>query len=158
MLLATPCMADTVELYVNSTDAAGAWDVTGASPYLNVQDQPTNIIGDNDRNNISSVFGFADSADLGTITGVDLYVYANATASADFTIFINATDTNLDPPTSWGWVSVDISGTVNTWTAVNAATTYFARSNTTNQADVDAAYILVTYTPSAGSRRRVSIE
>lgn len=144
--------ADTVDLYVNSTDGLGAWDVTGSSPYLDAQDQPTNYIGDNDRNNNSGVFGFDDSADLGTITGVDLYIYADATNAADFTPIINATDTSIDPPTSYGWVSGDISGIVGTWAAINSATMYLDRPNTTNQADCDAAYIKVTYTPSTGRR------
>src|SRR3972149_11387784 len=133
-------------LYVNSY-TAGAWTVTGVSPYLDTQNQPTSYTYSTSRNVDSGVFGFEDSADLGTITSVTLYIYAVGVASTNFTTFVNSTDTGLGPPASWGWVNVDVSSILTTWTAVNAATCYFDRPNTTNSASVDCAYLLVEYTP-----------
>ena len=87
----------TIQLWVDNEDSAGAWDTTGSPPYLGAQDQPTNFIGDNDRNNDSGVYSFQSSADLGTITRVDLYIYANAVAYDDFEVLLNSTQTGLYP-------------------------------------------------------------
>ena len=65
-----------VLLYVNEVVSAGAWTPVGASPYLNTQNQPTAYIHSAARNANSDVYGFTDSADLGTITSVYLYIYA----------------------------------------------------------------------------------
>ena len=93
-------MANTI-LYVNEVVSSGAWTDVGTPPYLNALDQPTNYTHSSSRNANSDVFGFTDSADLGTITKVDLYIYAQqGGASNDFTTYVNSTDTGLGPPAS----------------------------------------------------------
>lgn len=140
----------TETLYVNSFDqSADGWDKTGASPYLGVQDQPTNYVSDNDRNNNCGYFGFATSSETGTINSVTLYMYAYGVAAADFEALINDTSTGLNPPTSWGWVNVDVSSLLTTWGAINAATLLLDRSNTTNDAGCDCAYLEIDYDPPA---------
>lgn len=136
-----------VDLYVNEIVSAGAWTPVGTTPYLNAQDQPTNYIHSNSRNANSDVFGFQDSSDLGTITKVELFIYAQqGGAGDDFTTIVNSTDTLLGPPATWGWVSVDVTSIVGTtWAGVNAATMYFDKPNTPNDPAVDCAYLRVTY-------------
>lgn len=136
--------ATTLSLYVNSLDIA-AWTTAGVSPYLDVQDQPTNYIYSVKRNTDSGNYGFTDTAVTGTINSVTLYIYAYGVASTDFTAFLSGTSTDLGPSTSWGWVNVDVSAILTTWDAINAATIYFDKSNTTNNAGVDTAYLYVDY-------------
>ncbi|MBZ9577874.1 hypothetical protein KJA13_02450 [Patescibacteria group bacterium] len=138
---------ETLSLYVNTEVSVGVWTTAGTVPYLNAQDQPTNYIYSIGRNSDSGVYGFADTAQTGTINSVYLYIYAYGVASTNFTTYINSTDTGLGPPTSWGWVSVNVSTILTTWDAINAATCYFDRPNTTDNAGVDAAYFYVDYTP-----------
>ena len=142
--------ADTLSLYVNSLDVA-AWTTVGASPYLDVQDQPTNYIHSVGRNTNSGNYGFTDTAVTGTINSVVLYVYAYGAAPTNFTTFLSGTPTGLGPPTNWGWVNVDVSTILTTWDVINAATVYFDRPNTKNNAGVDTAYLYVDYTPSSGT-------
>jgi len=137
-----------VNLYVNGIQSAGSWTQVGTTPYLNAQDQPTNYVHSNSRNANSDVFTFASSSDLGTITKVELFIYAvDGGAASDFEAYVNSTATGLNPPAAWGWVSVDVTSIVGTtWAGVNAATVFFDKSNTTNDPSVDAAYLKVTYT------------
>lgn len=137
----------TIQLWVNEVVSSGSWSQTGTTPWLDTQNQPTSYIYSTGRNSNSSVFGFANSSDLGTITKVELYIYAQSASSSNFESIVNSTGTGLGPPATWGWVSVDVTAIVGTtWTGVNAATVYFDRPNTDVQTSVDAAYLLVTYT------------
>jgi len=135
-----------LSLYVDSVDVT-AWTTVGTSPYLDAQDQPTNYIYSAGRNTNSGNYGFTDTAETGTINSVYLYIYAYGVSSADFTTFLSGTDTSLGPPTSWGWVNVDVSAILTSWTTINAATVMFDRINTVNETGVDAAYLYVDYTP-----------
>ena len=144
----------TLQLWVDNEDSTGAWTTAGTAPYLDAQDQPTNYIHDTDRNHDSGVYSFESTTETGTINSVTLYIYAYGVSSSDFTTFVGATDTGLGPPTSWGWVNVDVSSILTTWAQINAATIYFDRVNTTNDAGVDAAYLYIDYagtTPQSGS-------
>lgn len=135
-----------IDLYVNSTDSAGSWDVIGASPYINTQNEPTAYIEDNDRNNDSDTFGFETSSDLGTITSVTLYLYAYGAAIDNFEAILSGSGTGLGPPaSSWDWVSTDVSGILDSWAAINSATLLFDRPNTQDLAGVDCAYLHVEY-------------
>jgi hypothetical protein len=137
-------------LWVDSEDSTGAWDTIGSPPYLGAQDQPSNYIEDNDRNNDSGVFSFPASGKTSeTINSVTLYMYAFAVAAADFEAILGVTPTGLNPPTSWGWVNIDVSSILTTWAQIDAATVFFDRSNTTNLAGVDACYLLVDYSAGA---------
>jgi hypothetical protein len=136
----------TLDLYVNSFDASSdAWDKYGASPYLDAQDG-TNYVEDDDRNNVCGDFGFQTTSETGTINSVTLYLYAYGTATSDFEALLNTSSTGLGPPAgSWQWVSVDVSGILTDWTAINSALLTLDRSNNTNWAGVDAAYLHVDY-------------
>lgn len=143
-------MAD-VSLYVNQiTNETTKWTEVGVAPYLDTQNQPTSYIYTTGRNDTSDTYGFADSADLGTITSVLLYVYCQSVATSDFTAYVNATQYSINPGTTWAWKSVNVTATLSTWTLVNAATVYFQHANTGNRSDIDCAYLFVTYTPAAG--------
>ena len=138
----------TLELYVNNEDSTGAWTTVGSAPYLGIQDQPTNYIYSTTRNSNSGVYSFTNSGKTSeTITSVYLYIYAYGVASSNFTTILNATNTGLGCPTSWGWVNVNVSSILTTWAEIDAVTMYFDRPNTTNNAGVDAAYLYVTYVP-----------
>lgn len=140
----------TETLWVNSFDATvDSWDKTGASPYLSTQNQPTDYVSDTGRNNNCGYFGFQTSSETGTINSVTLYMYADAVAANDFEAYINDTATGLNPPTSWGWVNVDVSSILTSWAEINAATLLLDRSNTTNLASCDAAYLEIDYDPPA---------
>jgi len=146
-------MAD-LQLWVASEQSTGAWNTTGSTPYLDAQDQPTNYIYSTGRNADSGVYLFDTTSETGTITSVTLYIYAYGVASSNFTSILSGSDTGLGPPASWGWVNVDVSSILTTWAQINAATIYFDRPNTTNDAGVDAAYLYVVYqgaTPQSGS-------
>ena len=140
----------TVELWVEVFDAtADAWDKTGSLPYLDAQDM-TSYVEDNDRNNNCGYFTFASSANLGTINSVHLHMYAWGVATDDFEALVNDTLTGLGPPTSAGWVNIEITSIISTWAAINSATLLLDRPNTKNLAGCDAAYLLVNYTESSG--------
>ena len=141
--------AENLSLYVDSFDlSSDLWTDVGASPYLTAQDEPTNYIYSDSRNKDSGYYGFANTSTVGTINSVYLYIYAYGVSTADFDVLLNDTDTGLGPPAgAWQWVNVDVSSILTTWDAINAATLYFDRPNTTNEAGVDAAYLYVDYTP-----------
>ena len=135
-----------VELWVTGFDATvDAWNKYGSSPYLDVQDG-SNYVEDNDRNNNCGYFTFNTSTDLGTITSVYLYMYAYGEATNDFEALINDTVTGLGPPTTSGWVNIEVTSIIGTWSAINSATLLLDRGNTKNVAGCDAAYVLVNYT------------
>ena len=139
-----------LSLWVDNEDSTGAWTTTGTAPYIDAQDQPTNYIHDTGRNNVSGTYSFETTTETGTINFVRLYIYAYGVTTSDFEAYLGASATGLGPPTSWGWVYVDVSSILDTWTAINAATVHFDRPNTPNDAGVDACYILVDYTESGG--------
>lgn len=139
-----------VELWVEAFDAdKDLWNKYGTPPYLDAQDG-TSYVEDNDRNNDCGYFTFASSSDLGTINSVYLYMYAWGAATNDFEAEINDTGTDLGPPTSAGWVNIEVTPIISTWAEVNSATLMLDRRSTTNVAGCDAAYLLVNYTESAG--------
>jgi hypothetical protein len=136
-------------LWVDNEDSTGAWNTYGSAPYLDAQDS-TNYIDDSDRNNDSGVYSFqASGKTTETINSVTLYMYAWAGQTADFEAILGATATGLNPPTSPGWVSIDVSSILTTWTEIDAATVYFDRSNNTRTGGVDGCYLLVDYTEAA---------
>lgn len=135
----------TLELWVDNEDSAGVWTTVGPTPYIDTQNQPTAYVYSIGRNSLSGVFSFQTTGQTGTITSVTLYIYAYGVASGDFEAILGATGTGLGPPTSWGWVSIDVSTILTSWAEINAATAFFDRPNTQNEAGVDACYLLVEY-------------
>lgn len=147
-----------VDLYVDKITVTTGWTRVGTTPYLNTQNQPTSYIWSAARNANSDTFGFASSADLGTITNVTLYIYAQGVASTNFDTYLDGVAVGLGPPASWSWVNHDVTSALPTWADVNAAVIYFDRPSTTQQSNVDAAYLRVTYSPSASSSRHAYID
>jgi len=138
-------------LKVNGIFSAGSWTQVGTTPYINEQDQPTNVIHSNGRNANSDVYTFAQSGgDLGSINWVRLYVYCqHGGAASDFATMLSGSDAGITPPASYAWVYSDVSAILTNWTQINAAQVYFDKPNTTNDPYVDAAYLLVDYNPSS---------
>lgn len=131
-----------------------AWTREGASPYLDVQDQPTNYVYSSVKKAQIGDFTFDSTAASGTINSVTLYVYgqtSNGTDITDFFIHDGASWSGSYPLTfdaSYSWKNVAITATLDSWTKINAALMYIAHENAANLCDIDAAYIYVDYTPS----------
>ena len=137
-------------LWVNAYDGSvSQWDTYGDPPYLNVQNG-VDYVEDNDRNQNCGYFTFQTTSVSGTINTVKLYMYAWGGATNDFEAEINDTGTGLGPPTSPGWVNIDVTTILDTWEKINAATLLLDRRSTTNIAGCDAAYLLIDYTESIG--------
>jgi hypothetical protein len=142
-------------LWVNAYDATKTeWSTAGTSPFLYVQDQPSNYGYTSKKNYLWGDFDFVDSADLGAISSVHLYAYgkcADVNKNPLFSVWDGSTETVFTMPftTSWDWANVDIgAAALDTWTKINAAQIWI-ECDTNNQQDVDAAYLLVTYTSTA---------
>ena len=137
----------TLELWVNEVVSSSVkWTEVGVEPQLDTQNQPTQYIYTTGRRETSDVYGFTNSGHtVETITSVFLYVYSQTVATSDFTTTINSTDVGLVPTTTWNWANVNVSSILTTWAAIDAATLYFVRANTTNLSNIDAAYLYVTY-------------
>jgi len=134
-------------LYVDNEDSTGAWSTTGSPPYINTQDEPNNYIYSTSRNADSGVYSFPASGHSSeTINSVTLYIYAYGQATSNFEAILSSSATGLGPPAgSWQWVSIDVSSILTTWAQIDAATVYFDRPNTANDAGVDCCYLLVDY-------------
>lgn len=143
----------TETLYVNGLGAErGAWTRVGASPYLDVQDQPTNYVHTAVKKAEIGDFTFANtthSAD--TLNSVALYAYSRKVGppTADFMIWNGTSwvDTGLaqDVDGLWSWESVAVAS-LDTWAKVDGAKLYLRQPNDEDQTEVDAAYLLCTYT------------
>lgn len=137
----------TLSLYVDNEDLAGAWDTTGSTPYLDAQDQPTNYISDNDRNNDSGTYSFAGTAETGTINSVTLYLYVYGVAASNFAAILSGNNLGDSARAgSWNWVTKDVSAVLDTWEKINAATLLLDRPNTQDEAGCDCAYLYIDYT------------
>lgn len=136
-----------ISLYIGSGGPEVDWTGVGSTPYLDAQDQPTNYIHSSSRNKNSQSYSFDNlPANAVSINSVTLYIYAYGGATNDFEAILGASDaTGLGPPTSWGWVNTSVTSILSSVALVNAATVFFDRRNTTNEAGVDAAYLLVDY-------------
>lgn len=140
-------------LWVDNEDSTGTWSTTGSPPYLSTQDQPSNYIYSTSRNANSGVYSFQGTSETGTINSVTLYFYAYGVATSNFEAILSGSGTGLGPPAgSWTWRSVDVSSILTSWAQINAATIYFDRPNTDNDAGVDACYLLIDYTPAVVDR------
>jgi len=141
----------TLQLWVSvlGTERTG-WTRVGTSPYLNAQDQPTNYVYSIVKKAEIGDFDFQDTAQTGTINSVTLYVYGQAATGSGQTFYIwdGVTWTSYNPtlPATWGWASIAVP-VLNTWAKINGAKLYIFHFNTTARTDVDAAYLLVDYTP-----------
>ena len=73
-------------------------------------------------------------------------MYGDCVNASDYEALLNGTPTGLNPPTSPGWVSANVTSILSSWSLINSALLYLDRSNTRNLAWCDAAYLLVDYT------------
>jgi hypothetical protein len=137
----------TLDLYVDNEDSTGAWQTVGSPPYISSQNEPTDYIWDDDRNNVSGVYSFETTAQTGTINSVYLHLYVYGVAASDFNAFVSGQDAgNAAVAGAWQWrTAIDVSSILTSWAQINAATVYFDRPNTTNAAGVDCAFLRVDY-------------
>jgi len=144
-----------VELWVNGfTSAETQWTRTGASPYLNAMDNPTNIVSTGTRNYAISRFGFSDLSSATTINSVQVCVYAN-TAGDDGAIIqlYNSTGGPYNIATqyftsAYTWYNFTCTSTLPTLTEVNGAQLrlYSQRQGgTMSTVRVDASLLRVNY-------------
>jgi hypothetical protein len=142
----------TLTLWVNAYDGSvpGSWTKIGTSPYLNAQDQPTNYGYSANHKDFWGIFSFQTTNETGTITSVNLYLYAKTTDASpnSFSCFVNSVDYSVSLPTSWGWVNVNVTATLSTWQTINAAKLELETvKNNGPTISVDTAYIQVQYNP-----------
>ena len=142
----------TETLWINSlgTEETG-WSTVGSTPYLDSQDQPSNYIYSAERNRNHGNFTFTNSSvGTGTINSVHLYVYCQSVGSDDFNIYLNGNSLGPSIPSSWGWINVNVSSILTSWSLIDSAYILFDRKNTRNRSDVDAAYLYIDYVESSG--------
>ncbi len=141
-----------INLWVNAYDATyDSWTKVGAAPYLDAQDQPANYGYSSVDKDDWGIFDFNDTPQTGTINAVTLYLYARCTAAGqDMNIFLWDGTAFIQyivyTPTSWGWVSVDVQATLDTWAKINAARLWLEMRAKDKTQYVDAVYIRVDYT------------
>ena len=159
----TQIIKDT-KLWVDSFDSTrDQWAKNGSSPYLDVQDDPTNYVygepdgvGSQDGEQIGD-FGFEDHSQTGTINSVILRIYGHGNPSRPNQNFFSV---HLWDGTSWNevmdfrgeanyiWKEVDVSAYLDTWDKVNGAKIYLeAEARGLNRAGqaCDAAVLVVDY-------------
>lgn len=143
-----------VNAYVNLSRAG--WTYTGTSPYLNLQDQPTNQISTATKSVSTNDFGFADlEAGATTVSAVILNIYCIASASVkSSSVYVwdgasYSTAYTLSMPLAFAYVQIDVTAWLNTVAKVNAAQIYITSAATAQTYTVDHAYLAVTYATAA---------
>jgi hypothetical protein len=155
----------TTELFVDSfSNRLTGWSKVGSSPYLGVIDYPTNYIAAN-ADGSTGDYGFTDSADLGTITKVEVSLYTRwilTQINNSCSVYLKNNGTwvyvgDIFYSLLWTWKTFDVTSTVNltpwTWTKVNAALMYLVFDKfglETSGVQIDAAKLIVTYTTVGG--------
>jgi len=142
----------TLSLYVNGLGIESSdWIEVGDSPYLNAQDQPTHYIYSAVKKAEHGDFTFADTAMTGTINSVHLYIYGESTGqqTQDITLWDGTGWSSIFGFVfgSWGWVNVDVSTFLDSWTKINAAKMHIQHENIASNCGIDVAYLYVDYTP-----------
>jgi hypothetical protein len=153
----------TLYLYVDSDDGSlTGWSTVGSSPYLGVINYPTAYIYARINCRERGVFGFLDSADLGTINTVKAQFYGRYTVSpeisGDEAYFKNNAVWSLPYllyfTTSWDWQTADLTSDATlspfTWAKINALVTKLHHSNLVNEntnCQIDCARLAIDYTP-----------
>ena len=123
------------EVYTNSFDSTYvAWFEIGSTPYL--QDTNTDYIQEDSARLVTykeGCWSFPNSAGSGTINSVKLRFEAmRSNAGGDAVVAVYVWDGtswiaigNLAPiSTSYAWVEMDVSSTLNTWAKINGAKVY----------------------------------
>ncbi|MCK4266990.1 MAG: hypothetical protein KAX31_06890, partial [Thermoplasmata archaeon] len=129
-----------------------AWTEVGAAPYLDAQDQPTNIIRTTSDGAESGDYTFQDSTITGTFSSSQVGLYANNDDGAgndDFDVWIydGSVWTLVGTPniagTTWAWYTLDTSAILDTQAKIDAAKLYveFNRVGQTDDVRIDCARI-----------------
>jgi len=125
------------QLWVDSFDATYTqWVSSGASPYLDAQDEPNNYVytevggvGSNE-GDLMGDFGFEDHNAVGSINSVRLRVYGRADVSKPnqqfFTVWLWDGSSwkevmSFRGEDSWTWKEVDVTQYLDTWDKINQA-------------------------------------
>jgi Fe-S-cluster containining protein len=128
------------------------WSETGTTPFLDSQDYPDNYISTSSKQVEHGDFSFANTViGAGTINSVHLYIYAYYSVARRLGCWIwddSASDwVDLGVTVSTQqWYNIDISSYITTWAEIDAFKLFVKSFNSTANAIVDAAYILVDYT------------
>lgn len=149
--------------YYATNDYNGAytdWERYGFTPYLDMQDQPSNYVRyvGVGTDKYIGIFDFQDSEaeeQAETIGTVTLEVHGYRTSDPDLgppSVYAYIWDGSVwqlkavPLPSSWGWVSVAITDIIDTWAKVDGARVYFLYAGTTAamSAYIDAARLKVT--------------
>jgi hypothetical protein len=157
---------DIAELWVNAYDAAKTdWTTVGSSPYLDVQDQPTNYVYAAARNLNIGDFYFPDIPSGSIIQSVVLYLYLDpGDEQIDVYVWNGSTWSTAYTftGTGWSWRSATVTPWLDTSAKVNAAKIYLRSTRVggawTGSVRADAAYLRVEYTPPPGRPVLVSPE
>lgn len=126
------------------------WRTVGTSPYLNAVDYPSNYVHTSLRMSRAGNFGFQNSGTV-TITTVALDINGRTTRQGNsirVRIYDGSTWINLglvSLPTSFEWISIDVTSYLNTWKKINAAQLWFqfSAANNAGHAHIDCARLRV---------------
>ncbi|MFW9905261.1 MAG: hypothetical protein ACFFFH_13055 [Candidatus Thorarchaeota archaeon] len=154
-----------MDLFVDSWDGVhDNWERYGVSPYLDVQDEPSNYVygknggkGSSDGDLIGD-FDFEDTSQIGIILSVKILVYGRGNPfdarRAYFSVYLWDGDKYSEimdfyNERFWTWKEVDITAVINTWSQINEAKIYLRtedpQARNYGQQACDAALIRVEY-------------
>lgn len=122
---------DSSYLYVNSyNELIVDWVKVGSPPYLSTQNEPTDYGYSSAKNEVWSEFSFADLGGSPIINSVNISVYSDCGSEkirvwiwdSGISSWVNVGDLS---GSGWSWRTLDISGTLTTYSEVNNAKIYF---------------------------------
>lgn len=138
----------------------GGWTRVGASPYLDVQDQPTNRIYTNTDNDVIGDFTFEDVPAEGWSGGtpITLYIFC-VQEGTDETVDVEIWDgaswqaagTITPNPVTFSYKTLDVSSILNSEAKLNAAKVRFTyhKSGAAHNVHIDYAYLYLPCFPVA---------
>ncbi|MFX0123086.1 MAG: hypothetical protein ACFFAE_05570 [Candidatus Hodarchaeota archaeon] len=126
-----------LDLYVDSWNGwQDNWERKGIWPYLDAQDEPSSYVygvrdgkGSSD-GDLTGEFDFADTNPIGMIQSVKLWVYGRAhpidPRKSYFSVYLWdgskwSEKMSFYNQQNWGWIEVDITSDINTWSQINGA-------------------------------------
>lgn len=152
-VLPVQATVSSTSLYVNGFASTWEqWQEIGVSPWLNVQDQPTNYLNSTAGSQLHGNFTFADlPSTVLSIINVTLYVYGQGAGLFKTRVYMDkgaGWTLKFDAilPASWAWATVDVSSFLTTVAEVNSVVAYLdAYTGGAYGQKVDAMYLLVYY-------------
>ncbi len=143
VILINGCPPAQILLYCDSYAPAQAsgWRKVGTSPYLNAVDYPSNYIHTSTRLSRDGNFGFQNSGgDSINTVSIDINgMTARQSDSIRIRIYDGSTWTDLGSvslPTSFEWISIDVTSHLDSWDKINAAQLWFQFRTTNNAGHV----------------------